>query len=74
MRTKFENENGLKKSRKLAALCSAGSILFLSLSVVLLLLGHDTARYLVPIGLGMVTAGLLIRNDTKGEQENEKRD
>lgn len=84
MKTKFENENGqqeneggLKRSGKLAALYSAGAIMFMSLAVVLLLLGHDTARCLVPVGLGMVTAGLLIqsrRNETKGEKEDEKRD
>lgn len=72
-----ENESGLKKSGKLVTLCSAGAIMFMSLTVVLLLLGHDTARCLVPIGLCMVTAGLLIqsrRNETKGEKEDEKRD
>lgn len=78
MKMKFENgqqgnEGRLKKS---VALCSAGAIMLMSLAVVLLLLGHDTARFLVPVGLGMVTASLLIqsrRNEMKGEKEDEKR-
>lgn len=58
-----ENAGGLKKSGRLAVLCSAGAIVLMSLAVVLLLLGHDEARCLVPVGLGMVTAGLSIRAD-----------
>lgn len=79
MKTKFENglqgnEGGLKKSGKLAVLYFMGTIMFMSLTVVLLLLGHDTARFLVPVGLGMTTAGLMIRADgMKGEKEDEKR-
>ncbi|MDE7233468.1 MAG: hypothetical protein K2N29_00215 [Ruminiclostridium sp.] len=79
MKTKFENgqqgnEGRLKKSGRFAVLCSAGSIVLMSLAVVLLLLGHDTARFLVPVGLGMTTAGLMIRADgMKGEKEDEKR-
>ena len=77
MKTKFENEHGRNKGGKLAVLYFTRTIMFMSLTVVLLLLGHDTARCLVPIGLGMVTAGLLIqnrRNETKGETEDEKCD
>lgn len=71
------NESGLKKSGTPVALCSAGAIMLMSLTVVLMLLGRDTARCLVPVGSGMVTAGLLIqsrRNEMKGEKEDEKRD
>lgn len=78
MKTKFENER--QENGRIWAVCFTAAILILSSVALFSVLGNEVAKSLTPagisVGMCMIAVGSSLRsrqNETKGEQENEKR-